>query len=262
MFDAHAHLHDPAIAATLERILNDAAATGVTGICSCGTCPEDWSATQALISKPLPLICLPGFGVHPWYADKLAHTWLDALEGYLDANPAAAVGEIGLDGIRDAVPADVQKQVLLAQLDLAARMARPVVLHGARAWGRLVDVMRVYAHKVPGFVAHGFSGSREILLRIVDMGGYVSFAGNVCNPKAAKVRAAARETPDSQILVETDSPYLFPAGGNSAGTGAGDKPLNKPCNLKLILGQVAELRGMDAEALAYLTSANTRRALL
>ena len=70
------------------------------------------------------------------------------------------------------------------------------------------------------------------------------------------------ETPDSQILVETDSPYLFPAGGNSAGTGAGGKPLNKPCNLKLILGQVAELRGMDAEALAYLTSANTRRALL
>lgn len=262
MFDAHAHLHDVEIAAKIDRIVSDAAAAGVTGVCSCGTRPADWPATQALLSKPLPLICVPGFGVHPWYADKLPHAWMETLEGYLDGNPVAAVGEIGLDGIRRAVPADVQEQVFLAQLELAERMARPVVLHGARAWGRLVDVMRAHAHKVPGFVAHGFGGSREILARIVDMGGYVSFAGNVCNPKAAKVRAAARETPDSQILIETDTPDLFPAGGKQAGTGAGGKPLNQPCNLKLVLEQVADLRGTDADTMADLTAANTRRVLL
>ncbi len=262
MFDAHVHLHDQKLSATLDRIVAEAAAAGVTGVCSCGTRPEDWPSTQALLNRHFPFVCVPGFGVHPWYADKLPDSWIETLEGYLDINPVAVVGEIGLDGVRDAVPADVQEKVLVAQLELAARLARPVILHGARAWGRLVDVMRVYARKVPGFVAHGFGGSSEILKSIIDMGGYVSFAGSVCNPKAVKIRAAACETPDSQILVETDAPDLFPKGGKLAGTGAGGKPLNQPCNLKLVVGQVAALRGIEPDTLADLTGVNARRVLL
>ncbi len=262
MFDAHAHLHDTEIAAHFDRIVADAAAAGVTGICSCGTHPEDWPSAQALSLRRLPLVLVPGFGVHPWYADRLPDAWADKLEDYLDANPVAVVGEIGLDGVRDAVPADVQEKVLAIQLEMAARLARPVILHGARAWGRLADAIRPFVRRLPGFVAHGFGGSREILARIVDMGGYVSFAGSVCNRKSVKVRAAARETPDSQILVETDTPDLFPAGGKPVGTGAGGKPLNQPCNLKLVVEQVAALRSVDPETLADLTATNARRVLL
>ncbi|MDD4101092.1 MAG: TatD family hydrolase [Kiritimatiellae bacterium] len=262
MFDAHAHLHAKEISGTLERILVDAAAAGVTGICSCGTCPEDWAATQMLSLRPLPMVLVPGFGVHPWYAEPLPDAWLESLEGCLDANPVAAVGEIGLDGVRDAVSAEVQEKVFVAQLELASRLSRPVILHGARAWGRLVAVLRPFASRLPGFVAHGFGGSREILTNIVAMGGYVSFAGSVCNHKAVKIRAAARETPECQILVETDTPDLFPRGGKSAGAGTGGKPLNQPCNLSLVLSEVATLRGMDPDTLADLTGANARRVLL
>ena len=111
-------------------------------------------------------------------------------------------------------------------------------------------------------MAHGFGGSAEILKLILNMGGYVSFAGSVCNPKAEKIRAAAREIPDSQILIETDTPDLFPAGGRPAAIGANGKPLNQPANLVCVLNEVAALRGISPEALSDLTGANARRVFL
>jgi TatD DNase family protein len=111
-------------------------------------------------------------------------------------------------------------------------------------------------------VAHGFGGSAEILKQMLDMGGYVSFAGSVCNPRAEKIRAAAREIPDSQILIETDTPDLFPAGGRPAAIGADGKPLNQPANLVRVLREVAALRGVSPEALSDLTGANARRVFL
>jgi TatD DNase family protein len=111
-------------------------------------------------------------------------------------------------------------------------------------------------------VAHGFGGSAEILRQILDMGGYVSFAGSVCNPRAEKIRAAAREVPDSQLLIETDTPDLFPPGGQAAVIGANGKPLNQPSNLACVLREVAALRGVSPETLSDLTGANARRVLL
>lgn len=246
----------------LDEVISRAAQSGVTGVCCCGTTPDDWEATRRLASLPLPFIVVPAFGVHPWYVRHLPADWFQMLATFLDDSPVAAVGEIGLDGVLDNVPIDLQEKILVRQLELADHMRRPVVLHGARAWGRLVEVLKPFARRLPGFVAHGFGGSSEILKQFLNMGGYVSFAGSVCNPKAEKIRAAAREIPDSQILIETDSPDLFPAGGIAAGVGSNGKPLNQPSNLRCILNEVAALRRMSPEALSDLTGANARRVLL
>ena len=262
MFDAHTHLQDPRLSEVFDDVVRRAAQAGVTGVCCCGTTPEDWAATCRLARTPLPFVLVPAFGVHPWYAQHLPAGWFETLESYLDKNPVAVVGEIGLDGVLDAVPIEAQEKVLVQQLAFAERVRRPVVLHGARAWGRLVDVLKPYARKLPGFVAHGFGGSAEILKQLLNMGGYVSFAGSVCNPKAEKVRAAAREIPDSQLLIETDTPDLFPAGGCPAAIGASGKPLNQPSNLTCVLDVVASLRNTTPEALSDLTGANARRVFL
>ena len=262
VFDAHTHLQDPRLSRVFDEMVRQAAQSGVTGVCCCGTAPDDWPAVQALARAPLPFVLVPAFGVHPWYVQSLPDAWCETLEAALDDNPVAALGEIGLDGVRGDVPMALQEEVFVRQLQLAERAGRPVVLHGARAWGRLVEVLRPYARRVPGFVAHGFGGSAEILKQILNMGGYVSFAGSVCNPKAEKIRAAAREIPESQLLIETDTPDLFPAGGCPAAVGADGKPLNQPANLARVLAEVAALRGCSPEALSDLTGANARRVFL
>ena len=111
-------------------------------------------------------------------------------------------------------------------------------------------------------MVHGFGGSSDILKQILDLGGSVSFAGAVCNPQAAKIRAAARDIPGSQILIETDTPDIFPRGGCPAAIGADGKPLNQPSNLACVLREVAALRGTSPEALSDLTGANARRVLM
>jgi len=255
-------LQDPRLADAFDAMVGQAASAQVTGVCCCGTTPDDWEAVHQLAARPLPFVVVPAFGVHPWYVRYLPSDWFERLEAYLDANPVAAIGEIGLDGVLDDIPKELQEKVLSRQLAYAERVRRPVVLHGARAWGRLVEVLKPCAHRLPGFVAHGFAGSAEILKQLLNMGGYVSFAGSVCNPKAEKVRAAAREIPDSQILVETDSPDLFPKGGHPIAVGADGKPLNHPANLWRVLAEVAALRGVSPEELSDITGANARRLFL
>jgi Tat protein secretion system quality control protein TatD with DNase activity len=76
------------------------------------------------------------------------------------------------------------------------------------------------------------------------------------------VRAAVRDIPDSQMLIETDTPDIFPQGGAPAATGTDGKPLNQPANLRYVLEEVARLRNTTPEAVSDITGANARRALL
>ncbi len=259
MFDAHAHLQDARLAAVLDDVVRRAEA--LSGVCCCGTSPEDWAALERLAGGVLPFALVPAFGVHPWWAGGLPAEWVGQLEDALARHPGAAVGEVGLDGVRDTVPAAAQEAVLTAQLELAARLGRPVVLHGARAWERLAEVLAPFSGRLPAFVLHGFGGSSEALRRLLALGGRVSFAGTVCAPRAARARAAAAAVPEDRLLVETDSPDLFPVGGLPAGGAlAAGAPLNQPANLSLVLEEVARLRACPAEALADLTERNARQA--
>lgn len=262
MFDAHAHLQDPRLADSFDEWVHRAHAAQVTGVCSCGTTPDDWSATEALARQHFPFILIPGFGVHPWYVRHLPDDWQQRLEAFIDRNPVGVIGEIGLDGLNEEIPHDLQEKVFMRQLDLAERIRRPVVLHGARAWGRLLEQLTPFARKLPGFVVHGFSGSAEILKQILNMGGYISISGSVCNRNATKIRTIVKEIPSSQLLIETDAPDLFPCGGTSVGMNANGKPLNHPGNLTVIANEIAALRGLSTDELSDLTSANARRLFL
>jgi len=259
VFDAHTHLQDSRLAAVFDEVVAEAARAGITGVCSCGTAPGDWGATARLACSALPFTVVPGFGVHPWHTLRLPPDWLACLEEHLAAHPGAALGEIGLDGVRGDVPSERQEGALVMQLGLAVRLQRPVVVHGARAWERLLEVLKPFARDLPGIMAHGFGGSAEQLRVFLGLGGFVSVSGSVCNPRAGKIREAACRIPDDRLLVETDTPDLFPAGGASAGSGRGGKPLNQPANLARVLTELSALRNVSPETLAVLTRANAQR---
>ena len=307
MFDAHCHLQDERFDACREAVVAAALTAGVTGACCCGSSVRDWQKVWRLsaergarnaelgtvppVSPATPALhtaaalrtphsafhILPAFGVHPWYVGNLPTDWRARLEELLVNHPAAPVGEIGLDGVRDDLPRDLQRQVLLAQLEMAVRLRRPVVCHGARAWGEWLETLRPFAPRIPGFVAHAFGGSEDILREIVALGGFVSFAGSVCNPAAKRVRAAAATAPAERLLIETDSPDLLPGvrgsevqwfSGSAIDNPASCIPhpalsipqeLNHPGNLPLVAQAVAELRGAAPKEIASVTEANARR---
>lgn len=276
MYDAHTHLQDERFDTCREAVMAAAAASGVTGACCCGSSASDWRALRALTESrgfAAGFLLLPAFGVHPWHAGEQPADWQGQLEAYLMQHPEAPVGEIGIDGLRDDPPRDVQRQVLCAQLELAVRLSRPVVLHGARAWGELLTIIKPYAPRLPGLVAHAFGGSEDILREVVAMGGFVSFAGPLCNPAARRVRAAAAAAPLDRLLIETDAPDMLPhgagsqfkvhgsAGGESCRADTGpEAELNHPANLVYVARTLAAIRGVPVEEIAAVTTENARRA--
>jgi TatD DNase family protein len=108
-------------------------------------------------------------------------------------------------------PHEVQKQVVIRQLELARELKLPVVIHCRDAWSDLREVVGSHWRSAGlGGILHCFTGSPADALAFLDWGFLLSFAGNLTFKKAENLRAVAREIPLDRLLTETDSPYLTP----------------------------------------------------
>ena len=160
-----------------------------------------------------------------------------------------AIGETGLDYYRDYAPRDDQRRAFEAQIDLAARLDLPLVIHTRAAEDDTFAMLRDRAGELT-VVLHCFSAPGR-LDEVVEHGYVCSFAGNVTYPKATDLQQAARDVPEDLIMVETDSPYLAPQPVRG-------KP-NEPANVATTAEYVADLRGVSYEQLEATVERNAAR---
>lgn len=257
MIDAHLHLRDRRIRSCHARFVRESVEAGVTGCIACTAVPEEWD-----IEVDCSWDVTDAFGAHPWAAGVLPPDWAEHLREVLLRHPGALVGEIGVDGIRRVHDCGaLQRAVLTRQLELAVALGRPVVLHGARAWVHLFHAIEPYLKRLPAVLLHGVSFSRDLLthpvLRSADRVWY-SVSGAVCSPDAKTLPALAAALPLDRLLLETDSPDMFPVGGDPLVLGSGVSPYNSPANLPRVCATVARLRGIPAQELAEITASNAR----
>ena len=234
LFDSHCHLHDKRLDAVRDDVVSRAVRAGVGGCRICGTNPEDWDAVEAFETAVPGFEIRKAYGVHPWYVENLPGDWLARLRGHLERDPAAWVGEIGLDAIRRPALSAASRAVLKAQLELAAELGRPVILHGAKALDELLAACRPFAGRVPSFTVHAFGGSEEQLRAWLDFGAILSVGGAVT--RSARLRRLAATIPPERLRIETDSPDMMPDGGEPAIPGT---TLNQPSNLVLVARTLA-----------------------
>jgi TatD DNase family protein len=226
VIDTHAHLtalDDP------DEAIQRAAEAGVARILTVGTNVEDSRRALALTEKHEGVFAI--LGIHPHDAGTAREDDLAALRELLAHPKAVAVGETGLDWFRDYAPRDDQRRLFAAELDLAAELGKPVVIHTRAADD---DTLAALADHAGMVVLHCFS-SPHMLPTALERGWYVSFAGNATFPKAVDLRLAATQVPADRILAETDSPYLAP------------QPVrgkrNEPANVVHTLASLAQARG-------------------
>jgi TatD DNase family protein len=243
--DTHCHLDmiedDPA--SVLER----ASRVGVRTVITIGT--DIPSSRKAVELSSLHEGVWAVVGVHPHDASSLdddAFAVIDRLSG----DPkVVGIGEIGLDYYRDLSPRDDQREAFRMQLHLANRLSKTVVIHLRDAYE---DVFSILSDETPArLVFHCFSGGQVELSRALELGGYISFAGNVSYKKADEMRRAAADVPLEKLLVETDSPFLAPMRHRG-------KP-NEPALVAKVGEFLAQLRGVDVKELAAITTANAGR---
>lgn len=149
-------------------------------------------------------------GFHPYQAAEYDDVAGGRLEEFASRPGVVAVGEIGLDYHNEVAPRPVQRRSFERQLLLAARLGLPAVIHSRDADEDSYAVLREHAPGLAACILHCFGGSVDFAEKCLDLGCFISFAGNVTFPKAASLREAAKRVPLDRLLAETDAPYLAP----------------------------------------------------
>ena len=240
--DTHAHLTWPSFIDVPDVILR-ARAAGVTRILTAAT--DLASCVQAIeLARSYPEVHA-AVGVHP--NDVREDNDLDAVAGLAGEPQVVAIGETGLDYYREHTDPSLQRRSLDWHLDLAARTGLPVILHDREADEDLLAALAAYAGRVRG-VLHCFSGDRTLAGRALDLGYYLSFAGNITYPSAATIRDVASWAPAERILSETDAPFLSPVPMRGR--------RNEPAHVTHTVIAIAAARGAPVDEMASILTAN------
>lgn len=241
--DAHCHLD--LVEVPLEAVLAAAAAAGVARVVTIGI-DAATSRWQAELAATHPRV-RAAVAIHPNEVAAAAEGDLDEIARLARLPQVRAVGETGLDHFRTGQPGwAAQEASLRAHAEIAAGVGKPLVIHDRDAhW----DVLRVLdsSPRPPVVVFHCFSGDVVFATECLRRGHVLSFAGNLTFANAAGLRAAAREVPAGQLLVETDAPFLTPVPHRGAP--------NEPAQLARTVRALAELRGEELPALCRSLSA-------
>ncbi len=247
MIDTHCHLNFPQLAADRAGVMERAAAAGVTHCINIGVHAADSEAGVLLAATDERIATT--VGVHPCY-DESAHDVTSQLRDLAADVNVVAIGECGLDYFHDDVPRDVQRASFLRQLNLAAAVDLPVVIHSRESIPDCVEIVRDFP--LIRAVFHCFTAGPAEAELIAEAGHYVGFTGPLTFKKSDAIREAAKRLPANRVLVETDSPYLSP------------EPLRgkRPCEPGYVahtLAKLANVRGWSVAEADRMTTENCHR---
>lgn len=219
MIDVHCHLNFHSFEKDYDAVIKSAFEAGVTRIINVGTKIDSSKLAVELAQKYENLYAI--VGVHPHHADKPEQGWLEELENLAKKPKVVAIGEIGLDYFsyksNDIVDPKLQKEAFIKQIELAYQLKLPLQIHNRHAGKDILDILK--AHKPyllnPPGMFHCMSGNLDLLKKVLDLGFYVGFDGNITYSGLAPgentdLKDIVRYTPIDRILVETDSPFLTP----------------------------------------------------
>jgi TatD DNase family protein len=262
LIDTHTHLESFVRHGTLAGALDRARSAGVEAMITIGTSPDDWALYANLAREHAG----DGFvrhsvGLHPCSVDA---EWADAVAGIekfwrdLAVRPVA-LGECGLDRFHlppDAAQAETifawQRAAFAAQLEIARRLACPVVVHSRGAFAECVAMIDASGVEWGRVVFHCFTEGEAEMTELTRRGGFGSFTGILTYKTAANIRAAAKAQGLARFMVETDAPYLTPMPHRG-------KP-NEPAFVRHTAEFAArEVFGVTDAELAAVSTANARK---
>jgi TatD DNase family protein len=254
MIDTHCHLDDEQFDADRAAVVARAEAAGVARMIVLGTSVAS-SRAAVRLAETYPNL-YAAVGIHPNTCGEAGPADWDAIHGLLDHPRVVALGETGLDRYWDHAPIELQRDYFDRHLRASQMCDRAVVIHCRDAHADMMPMLReAAAHGPLRGVLHAFAGDAAMAGECLDLGFYISFAGNVTykNKKFQLLREAAAMIPADRILIETDSPYLAPEPFR------GKQKRNEPALVAHTAAALAALRGVPLSEFIHETDENARR---
>ena len=247
LFDTHTHLDDKQFDSDREEVIERIKAAGVAYAVNVGSGIEESRNSIALAEKHDFIYA--AVGVHPGNTDEMTEDDFETIKALAAHEKAVAIGEIGLDYHYEGFDKEKQKYWFSRQLSLAKELRLPYIIHDRDAHADTLEIIRQVGYGRG--VMHCYSGSVEMAKILLDLGLYISIAGQVTFKNAAKLKEVAEFVPTDRLLIETDSPYLTPEPFRGK--------RNNSANVAYTCAKIAELKGMSAAELARITLENGKK---
>lgn len=252
-FDSHAHISSSEFEGNIEEVVLRAKKVGVRRILN--ICTDEKSTVFGLeIKKKFPGVFLAGASP-PHNVEKEGEELFPIFADLVKKKQFLAVGETGLDYYYEHSNRNIQKVFLKRYLHLAWENQLPVIFHCRDAFKDLFSICDAEYGKKGGFKAilHCFTGNMSEAKEVIERGWHLSFSGIVTFKKSEELRLIAKEIPLSQILIETDAPYLAPQSKRGK--------MNEPSFLPEIAETIAKAKGLEIIEIAMATKENIEKLL-
>ncbi len=246
IFDTHSHYDDEKFNPDREMLLSNLQSQGVSNVVSCGCDIETTQFNFDLAQKYDFMYFAAGF--HPECLEGASLEDLEIIKKFAQNKKCVAIGEIGLDYHWMSSTKKVQKEFFTAQIELAAALDLPVIVHDREAHGDTLDILKTTK---PKGVVHCFSGSKEMAREIIKLGMFIGLNGVVTFNNARKSLEVVRDIPLDRLVLETDCPYLAPVPHRGK--------RNDSSLIPFIAEKIATLLDMDAQELLNITNENAKK---
>ncbi len=242
--DSHAHLSSPAVLPEMGKIIQRAKEAHVRRMIN--ICTDAQTLQDGLhLATLYPEIRNAG-ATTPHDVEKLGERDFPLFQEAAQQGKLVAIGETGLDYHYEHSPRPLQQDFLKRYFQLALSVQLPVIFHCREAFADLFTLAD--AHYQGPAVLHCFTGTAEEAKQVFDRGWYLSFSGIITFKKSQSLRDIAKWAPLSQLLIETDTPYLAPQKYRGL--------INEPAYLPETAQCLAEIKGLPVEEIARITSEN------
>jgi TatD DNase family protein len=247
--DSHAHLSSSEIMPSIEEIVQRAQNVGVNHLLNICTDLQTLEDGIALNAK-YPFIKNAG-ATTPHDVEKEGELAFPFFKQAAIDKKLVAIGETGLDYHYEYSSKQLQKQFLIRYLHLGAELQLPVIFHCREAFADLFAIADLEYPKKGPAVLHCFTGDCSEAEQVLERGWYLSLSGIVTFKKSTSLKEVAKMVPLSQLLIETDTPYLAPQSQRGK--------MNEPSFLPEIAQVIAELKGCSVKEVVQATSQNAKR---
>ncbi len=257
MIDVHCHLNFKAFKDDYDEVIKRASEAGVEKIVNVGTKIDSSKKAVELAEKYENLYAI--VGIHPHHADKPETGWEEELENLTNHPKVVGIGECGMDFYRyksnDIVDPTLQREVFIKQIELAHKLKLPLQIHNRHAGKDILDILlnhKSYLLNPPGMF-HCMSGNLDLLKKVLDLGFYVGFDGNITYNGIAPGEDTAlselvKHAPLDRVVLETDSPYLTPIPYRGK--------RNEPAYVIMVSEYIAHLKVCSPEEVSEQTTKN------
>ena len=254
IIDTHAHYDDEVFDADRDVLLASMQEHGIEKLVNVCASIDGLQDTVRLIEK-YPFI-YGAVGVHPDDAEQMTEETLAEICRISHMDKMIAIGEIGLDYYwhKEKKEHEIQQKMFRAQMEIAREEKLPFMIHSRDAAEDTLNIVREYMQGgMYGGIIHCFSYSREIAAEYLNMGLYLGIGGVVTFKNAKKLKEVVQYAPLSQLVLETDCPYMAPEPNRGK--------RNSSLYLPYVVQAIAELKQVTPEKVIEVTRENTRKLL-